>query len=176
MRTLLTFIISISIHLCCWKAHSSLIYLLTLQSSHAHTHTYIHTACICVCPAVSLSPLWCQRYTAASLHSMLITSQTSALLSPQLSFCSFSNTHLRPLFPLLLSPTRSVILSPLGDVLKMFLKVKTQTSHPPPFPLPPDLRCLQAVTMCQGRSCSPADRGGLTSQTSPTTPSICGAS
>lgn len=37
-------------------------------------------------------------------------------------------------------------------------------------------RCHQVLMMCQGRSCSPANGGALTSQTSPTTLSICGAS
>lgn len=37
-------------------------------------------------------------------------------------------------------------------------------------------RCHRVVMTCQGKSCSLADEGALTSQTSPTTPSICGAS
>lgn len=55
------------------------------------------------------------------------------------------------------------------------LKVLSQTCISTLFSSP-NPRCLQAVTMCQERSFSRADKGGLISQTNPITPSICGAS
>lgn len=126
-----------------------------------------------VFPSVSLSPLWCHN-----VHSCLFPLN----LNYQSNICSsihsavpcfyFSWTHICDFHWLCHAVSTWWYATKLSMKLKISLKlVCIKFSSPAPNP-----RCPQAVMMCQGRSCSPADRGGLVSQTSPTTPSICGAS